>query len=116
MTRLRKIFSKEQRALDEHAPDGSSPDDLSVLGPIFVLKQTFQPKKLGRRMVAELWLYPDSSRILESRSALRPDAQVAAEAPVFLTQKGVSLDGRQETKTKAALTYFSKQLRAAAAA
>ena len=43
-------------------------------------------------------------------------AQVAAEARLFLTQKGVSLDGRQETKTKAALTYFSKQLRAAAAA
>jgi len=32
---------------------------------------------------------------------------------LFLTGKGISLNGRQETKTKAALTYFSKQLRAA---
>ncbi|HEY5872783.1 MAG TPA: hypothetical protein VIV37_01805 [Gaiellaceae bacterium] len=116
-TRLRKIFTKEQRAfLDEHAPDGLSLDDLSVLGPIFVLKQNFQPKKFGRRMVAELWLYPDSSRILElsTKCTASDAAQVAAEARVFLTQKGVNLDGRQETKTKAALTYFSKQLRAAA--
>ena len=117
-TRLRKIFSKEQRAFfDAHAPDGLSLDELSVLGPIFVLKQNFQPKELGRRMVAELWFYPDGSRILElSTKCTASDAvQVAAEARVFLTEKGVNLNGRQETKTKAALTYFSKQLRAAAA-
>jgi hypothetical protein len=115
--RLRKIFSKEQRAfLDEHAPGGLTLDDLSVLGPIFVLKQNFQPKKLGRRMVAELWLYPDSSRILElsTKCTAADAAQVAVESRVFLTERGVSLDGKQETKTKAALTYFSKQLRAAA--
>jgi len=29
------------------------------------------------------------------------------------SEKGVSLNGRQETKTKAALTFFSKQLVAA---
>jgi len=117
-TRLRKIFSKEQRAFfDEHAPGGLTLDDLSVLGPIFVLKQNTQPKKLGRRMVAELWLYPDSSRILElsTKCTAADAAQVAVESRIFLTQKGVSLDGRQETKTKAALTFFSKQLRTAAA-
>ena len=114
--RLRKIFSKEQRAfLGEHAPAGLTFDDLSVLGPIFVLKQNLQPKKLGRRLVAELWLYPDSSRILElsTKCTAADAAQVAAESRVFLTEKGVSLDGKQETKTKAALTFFSKQLRAA---
>ena len=114
--RARKLFSKEQRAFfAANAPDGLTLDSLSVLGPIFVLKQTFQPKKLGRRVVAELWLYPDNSRILElSTKCTAADApQVAAESRVYLTGKGVSLDGRQETKTKAALTYFSKQLRAA---
>ncbi len=67
-------------------------------------------------MVAELWFYPDGSRILElSTKCTATDAfQVAAEARSFLTGKGVNLNGRQETKTKAALTYFSKQLRAAA--
>ena len=113
---LRKLFSKEQRAFfAAHAPQGVSLDDLSVLGPIFVLKQNFEPKQLGRRMVAELWFYPDGSRILElSTKCSAADAfQVAAESRLFLTDKGVTLDGKQETKTKAALTYFSKQLRAA---
>ena len=116
---IRKLFSKEQRAFfSAHAPNGLTLNELSVLGPIFVLKQNFEPKELGRRMVAELWFYPDGSRILElSTKCTATNAfQVAAEARAFLSDKGVTLNGRQETKTKAALTYFSKQLRAAAAA
>jgi hypothetical protein len=116
---IRKLFSKEQRTFfSAHAPDGLTLNELSVLGPIFVLKQNFEPKELGRRMVAELWFYPDGSRILElSTKCTASNAfQVAAEARSFLTDKGVTLNGRQETKTKAALTFFSKQLRAAQAA
>jgi hypothetical protein len=116
---IRKLFSKEQRTFfTAHAPDGLTLKQLSVLGPIFVLKQNLQPKELGRRLTAEFWLYPDGSRILElSTKCTAANAfQVAAEARSFLTEKGVSLHGRQETKTKAALTFFSKQLRAAASA
>jgi hypothetical protein len=116
---IRKLFSKEQRAFfTAHAPDGLTMKQLSVLGPIFVLKQNLEPKKLGRRLTAEFWLYPDGSRILElSTKCTAANAfQVAAEARSFLTEKGVNLEGRQETKTKAALTFFSKQLRAAASA
>lgn len=115
---IRKLFSKEQRAFfASHAPDGLAMKHLSVLGPIFVLKQNIEPKALGRRLAAEFWLYPDGSRILElSTKCTAANAfQVAGEARSFLTEKGVSLHGRQETKTKAALTFFSKQLRAAAA-
>jgi hypothetical protein len=115
---IRKLFSKEQRTFfSAHAPDDLALNELSILGPIFVLKQNFEPAQLGRRMVAELWFYPDGSRILElSTKCTAANAfQVAAEARAFLSDKGVSLNGRQETKTKAALTYFSKQLRAAAA-
>jgi hypothetical protein len=114
---IRKLFSKEQRAFfAAHAPDGLTLKHLAVLGPIFVLKQTIDPKELGRRLTAEFWLYPDGSRILElSTKCTAANAfQVAAEARSFLTDKGVNLHGRQETKTKAALTFFSKQLRAAA--
>jgi hypothetical protein len=116
---IRKLFSKEQRTFfAAHAPDGLTLKQLSVLGPIFVLKQNFEPKQLGRRLTAEFWLYPDGSRILElSTKCTAANAfQVAAEARSFLTEKGVSLHGRQETKTKAALTFFSKQLRAAPSA
>ena len=80
-----------------------------------MLKQNFTPPDLGMRLTAELWFYPDGSRILElSTKCSAADAfQVASEARLFLGQKNVSLDGRQETKTKAALTFFSKQLIAA---
>jgi hypothetical protein len=114
--RTKKLFSKEQRSFfAAHGPDGLGLDDLSILGPIFVLKLNFEPAELQRRMVAEVWLYPDGSRILElSTKCNASDAfQVAAEARLFLADKGVSLDGKQETKTKAALTFFSKELRAA---
>ena len=41
---LRKLFSKEQRQLfAAHAPEGIGLDDLTVLGPIFVLKLRFVP-------------------------------------------------------------------------
>jgi hypothetical protein len=108
---LRKLFSKEQRQLfAAHAPDGVGLDDLTVLGPIFVLKLRFEPPELGRRMVAEMWLYPDGSRILElsTRCETTEAFQVAAETRAFLTRRGVDLSGEQETKTRKALAYFAR--------
>jgi hypothetical protein len=112
---IRKLFSKEQRAFfAEQAPAGVELDGLSVLGPIFVLKLSFSPKTLGRRVAAELWLYPDGSRILELSTKCAPGEafQVAAESRAFLSSKGVDLSGAQQTKTKTALRFFSKQLAA----
>jgi hypothetical protein len=113
-SRLRKLFSKAQRAFyDEHAPDGVKLDDLSVLGPIFVLKLRFAPKKLDRSLVAEMWLYPDGSRILELSTKCPPAEafQAAAEARAFLAGRGVDLAGEQETKTRKALEFFSEKLK-----
>jgi hypothetical protein len=114
---LRKLFTKEQRAFyAERAPDGIGLDDLNVLGPIFVLKLKFSPKVYERPLVAELWLYPDGSRLLElSTKCLPTEAfQVAAETRVFLTERGIDLSGEQETKTRKALEFFSGELAAAA--
>ncbi len=113
VTPVRKLFSKEQRSLyATHAPDGLKIDDLSILGPIFVLKLKFAPEGYGRKLVGELWLYPDNSMILELSTKCAPSEafQVAAETRAFLTQRGIDLTGEQETKTKKALEYFSKQL------
>lgn len=113
---LRKLFTKEQRALfAEHAPAGLELDGLSVLGPIFVLKLRSVPKGLDRKLVAELWLYPDDTRILElSTKCAPPEAfDVAAEARAFLAGKGVDLLGEQQTKTRTALEFFSRELGAA---
>lgn len=112
--RLQKLFSKAQQAFyAEHAPDGLALDDLSVLGPIFVLKLKFAPKAFDRRLVAELWLYPDGSRILELSTKAAPAEafQAAAEARAFLAGQGVDLSGEQETKTRKALEFFSERLR-----
>jgi hypothetical protein len=112
---LRKLFSKEQRALyAAHAPEGLELDDLSILGPIFVLKLKFAPEGLDRKLVAELWLYPDNTMILELSTKCEPSEafQVAAETRAFLTQRGIDLTGEQQTKTKKALEFFAKQLQA----
>ena len=113
---LHKLFSKEQRQLfAAHAPQGIELDDLTVLGPIFVLKLRSVPPGFGRKLVAELWIYPDGSRILElsTRAATNEVFQAAAEARAYLTGVGVDLSGEQETKTRKALEYFARELAAA---
>jgi hypothetical protein len=115
---VRKLFSKPQRAFyQEHAPEGLGLDDLTVLGPITVFKLKFSPEELRRRMVAELWLYPDGERILELSTKCAPNEgfQVAAETLAYLAGRGVDLYGEQQTKTKTALEYFSRSLKEAAA-
>jgi hypothetical protein len=110
---LRKLFSKEQRAFfAEHAPEGVGFEDLSLLGPIFVLKVKATPPDFARKMVVELWLYPDGARILELSTKCAPDEafQVAAEGRAFLTDRGIEIGGPQTTKTRKALEFFSKRL------
>jgi hypothetical protein len=113
---VRKLFSKAQRELfAAHAPQGIELDRLHVLGPIFVLKLRFTPVELGRKMVAEMWLYPDDSRVLELSTKCAPaDAfQAAAETRAYLAAAGVDVDGAQETKTRRALEFFSARLQPA---
>ena len=110
---LRKIFSKDQRAFfAQHAPEGLSLDALVPLGPTFILKAVITPTELGRRFVAEVWLYPDGTRILELSTKCQPGEafQVAGEARAFLVARGVTLGGAQQTKTRTALQYFKTQL------
>ena len=108
---IRKLFSKDQRRFyDAHAPDGLRLDDLTLLGPIFVLKLNMRPEGFPvRKLVAEMWLYPDGTRILELSGKCHPSAmfQVAVESRAFLASQGVDLSGEQQTKTKTALEFFS---------
>ena len=89
---IRKLFSKEQRAFYEaHAPDGIALEDLSVLGPILVLKLNFRPAELDRKLVAEMWSYPNGSRILELSTKCKPRdaAHAALELRAYLADRGV---------------------------
>ena len=111
---LRKLFSKQQRAfLAEHAPEGTDIDELSVLGPIFVLKLKLFPKEFPRKVVTEMWLYPDGRRIFELSTKCAPTEtfDVAVQARAYLAGLGVDLDGEQQTKTKTALEFFAGQLK-----
>jgi hypothetical protein len=113
---IRKAFTKEQRALfEEHAPKGVGLDELSALGPITVLKLKFSPSGF-RPMVAELWTYPDGSRILELSTKCAPTEAfgVAAETRAFLGSHGVDLLADQQTKTRTALDFFAAELAAGA--
>ena len=79
---LRSCSRSASEFLAAHAPEGTDLDGLSVLGPVFVLKLKFSPDGYERRMVAEVWLYPDNTRILELSTKCAPSEmfQVALEA------------------------------------
>ena len=111
---LEKLFSKEQRRLYAgHAPAEIALGQLAVLGPVFVLKLKRMVEGFDRPLVAEMWLYPDGSRILElSTKCAPPEAfQVAAETRGLLVARGLDLGGEQQTKTRKALEFFSGALR-----
>jgi hypothetical protein len=110
---IRKLFSKEQRAFfTRYAPEGISIDDLSILGPIFVVKLKLNPATFSRKLVVEMWLYPDGGRVVELSTKCLPGEGlgVADELLTFFREKGLDLEGDQQTKTKTALEFFSKEL------
>jgi hypothetical protein len=111
--RVSSLFSKEQRTFYKaHAPAGIRMDSLLAMGPSFVLKAKHQPKDFDRRIVVEMWLYPDGSRILEVSTKCLPNEgfQVGAEFKTYLANQGIALGAKQETKTKAALDFFKAKL------
>jgi hypothetical protein len=120
---IRQLYSKSQRAFyREHAPEGLELDSLVPLGPTFLLKAKFavpmgRKRDLPRILVAEMWLYPDGSRILELSTRCRTDEAfaVAGATRAYLAERGIALAAVQQTKTKTALEYYSAQLAAGAA-
>jgi hypothetical protein len=115
----RKLFSKEQREFfGHHVPPGLGLGDLMVLGPIFVLRLRQVPGELGRRLVAEMWIYPDGSRVLELSTRCGPGeaVKVASESRALLAERGIDLSGEQQAKTRTALEYFAGAARNGAVA
>jgi hypothetical protein len=110
---LRKLFTKDQRAFfKSYAPNGLQLEDLVMLGPVSLLKLKFTPEVFGRKMVAELWMYPDGTRLLELSTKCTPDDafDVAAKTKAFLADRGVDLSGAQQTKTRTALQHFAANI------
>jgi hypothetical protein len=69
-----------------------------------------------RELAEDIWMASSGRVAPASHSGCAPAEgfQVAAETRAFLAEQGVDLSGEQQTKTKTALQYFSKNLTAAA--
>jgi len=111
---LDALFSKEQRAFFRaHAPKGVGLRSLATFGPTFVLKVRLWVKPLDRRLVVEMWLFPDGSRNLEISTKAAPSEalQFAQELKAYLSDVGIELTGNQQTKTRAAMEFFKPEVR-----
>lgn len=114
---LASLFAKEQRAFyDAHAPAGVSLDALQTMGPLFLLRAKHQPKTFGRRIVVEMWLYPDGSRVLEISTKCQPQEafQAAAEFKAYIQSCGIPVTAEQQVKTRTALEFFARRAAAPA--
>ncbi|HMN98056.1 MAG TPA: hypothetical protein PKD59_01445 [Miltoncostaeaceae bacterium] len=110
---IKDVWTKEQRRFyAAHAPDGLAIEDLTPLGPVNVFKLKWTPTDYAQKLVAELWFYPDGSRILELSTKCAPaDAiTVALGARAYLESHGLDLSGEQQTKTRTALELFAGEL------
>jgi hypothetical protein len=108
---VKKLFSKEQREFYKaHAPATIALKDLRMMGPFFVLKEKWVPAGSLRSMTAEMWFYPDGSRVMElsTKCSAGEAFQVAAEARAFLSQRGIVVAGDQTTKTQHAVQFFAQ--------
>ena len=78
------------------------------------MKGKYSSKGFSLPLVVEAWLYPDGSNIVElsTKCAPRDAFTVAAEAKVFLGERGIDLSGEQATKTAKALSFFAAELAA----
>jgi hypothetical protein len=111
---LDSLFSKEQRAFySKHAPKGIPLRSLETYGPTFVLKARKWIKHLDRRLVVEMWLFPDGSRNLEISVKCEPSEafQFAQQAKEFFKAIGIGLSADQPTKTRAAMQFFQPEVR-----
>jgi hypothetical protein len=118
VVRARRVQAKAGDAVVKLRPVEPGLLDPVVLGPVNVFKLKFMPEGFNRRLVAELWFYPDGSRILELSTKCPPgDAfTAAAETKAFLGAKGIDLGAPQQTKTRSALEFFAKELKDSEAA
>jgi hypothetical protein len=67
------LLSPKQRGiLRDHLPGCLSPDDLTVPGPVHVMKLKAAPRGLQPPYVVELWMFPDGSRSLELATRCKP--------------------------------------------
>jgi hypothetical protein len=110
---IEKLFSAEQELLlAEMSPLRVDFQELRVLGPVDALRWDVKHEGLPYRITAEEWTLTAGWDLLEV-SIKVPTAQASSASAAFDDfLKGLHLkpQGGQETKTRVALEFFSKQL------
>lgn len=89
-------------------------DALVPLGPTFLLRVKHCRRDFYHRIIVELWLYPDGSRVFGISTKCTPDQafQAGVEFRAFMAKSGIPLKEAQETKTNGALEFFRKDITA----
>ena len=107
------LLSPDQRAILEAVAGDVAPDELTVLGPVTVVKLPAPQLCLGGKTTVEVWHYPDGSRIVEVSAKCSPSQAVhdAAEVTRALAEGHVTLSAEQATKTHRTLQYFAAGVR-----
>ena len=72
------------------------------------------PESFNRKLVGELWTYPDGSRIVELSAKCLPGQGIDLMVGMIelFESRGIDITGEQHTKTKAALEFFARELQA----
>ena len=109
--RAQGVLEGAARLLHGERARGARAGRPRILGPMFVLKLAVEPKKLGKKLVAEAWLLPDGSRILElSTKARRPRRSRRQWRRARTSGPGTRSETDPQTKTKATLKFFAGKL------
>ncbi len=107
--KISKLYTPEQEQfLSAFHPATIALDDLAVLGPIPVLRESVEHPGMTYRVTAESWRLPDGTDLLElSIKCPCQEAKVARKIfEGFLAGLGLDPHGAQETKTRRTLTCF----------
>jgi hypothetical protein len=105
-----KLFSGTQEQLiAEHAPAEIAWEELAVLGPVEVRKWEVQPEGFDYEVTIEEWVLPDDSDLVELSVKADPAdaAKASAAFKELLRARGIDTEGDAQTKTRAALRYFT---------
>ena len=110
-----KLFSRDQeRFFREIYDDPIDFADLSVLGPIRVLRWELKQEGFADEITVEEWRLPNGDDLVEVSTKTPPDkaAQTRKVFDKHLRDLGLDPHGAQETKTRTALKYFTSLLKA----
>ncbi|MBO9518043.1 MAG: CYTH domain-containing protein [Porphyrobacter sp.] len=112
---IEKLFSKDQeRFLKAFYKEPFDFGQLRVMGPIRVLRWKLRHKSFRHDLTVEEWRLPDGDDLVELSIKVAPEEAAAAREAFNANLEELGLDpkGAQQTKTRTALEYFAKALKA----